>query len=82
MEPKFKPQDYIINHTSGDMGIVKGISKKKYYQFKEYYGGMFEELKPKGFELQINYQKFFDLCTDEEKKKFDTIIKENKETVA
>ena len=77
IEPKFKPQDYIINHTSGDIGIVKGVSKKKYYQFKAYLGGMFGELKPKGYELQVNYQKFYDLCTDKEKEKIDTAIKKS-----
>lgn len=76
IEPKFQKGDYIINRTCGDMGIVKGITKKGYYQFEEYYGSMFKELKNKGYELQINYQKFYEPCTDEEKKKLDEIIKE------
>lgn len=81
MEAIFKSGDYIINRTSGDMGIVKGVTKKGYYQFKAYYGSMFKELKDvssKNFDLQINYQKFYDLCNDEEKKKLDSIIEENK----
>jgi hypothetical protein len=76
IEPKFQKGDYIINRTCGDMGIVKGITKKGYYQFEEYYGNMFKELKNKGYELQINYQKFYEPCTDEEKKRLDKIIKE------
>lgn len=79
IEPKFQKGDYIINRTCGDMGIVKGLTKKGYYQFEAYYGGMFKQLKDvkdKNYDLQINYQKFYDLCTDEEKKKFDEILKE------
>ena len=79
VEPKFNKGDYIINHSSKDMAIVKGITKKGYYQFEEYYGGMFKQLKDlkkMPFELQVNYQKFFELCNDEEKKKLDEIIKE------
>ena len=81
MEAIFKSGDYIINRTSGDMAIVKGVTKKGYYQFKAYYGSMFKELKDvssKNFDLQINYQKFYDLCNEEEKKKLDSIIEENK----
>jgi hypothetical protein len=43
---------------------------------------MFNELKDvknKLYDLQVNYQKFFELCTDEEKKKLDDIIKEKGE---
>ncbi len=81
MKTIFKSGDYIINRTSGDMAIVKGVTKKGYYQFKAYYGSMFKELKDissKNFDLQINYQKFYDLCNEEEKKKLDSIIEENK----
>ena len=76
IEEKFKKGDYIINRRSKDIGIVKGVSAKGYYQFQVFYGGMFKHLKDEGYELQVNYQKFFDFCTDEEKKKFDDIIKE------
>jgi hypothetical protein len=76
IEPKFQKGDYIISRSCGDMGIIKGLSKKGYYQFEEYYGGMFKKLKDKGYELQINYQKFYELCTKEEKEKLDEIIKE------
>ena len=75
IEPKFKKGDYIINRKSKCVGIVKGISKKGYYQFDYFYGAMFDDLKDENYELQINYQKFFELCDDKEKKKMDDIIK-------
>ena len=81
MEAIFKKGDYIINKTSGDMAIVKGVTKKGYYQFEAYYGNMFNQLKDVknyNYDLQINYQKFYDLCNEEEKKKLDDLIKENK----
>ena len=82
IEPKFKPQDYIINHASGDMAIIDSLTKKGYYTFKAYYGKMFDslkDLKNYKYELQVNYQKFWDLCTDEEKKKLDDIISNERE---
>jgi hypothetical protein len=78
IEPKFQKGDYIINRTCGDMAIVKGITKKGYYQFEAYYGNMFKQLKDvkdKNYDLQINYQKFYELCDENEKKKLDEIIK-------
>ena len=78
IEPKFQKGDYIINRTCGDMAIVKGVTKKGYYQFDAYYGGMFKQLKDvkdKNYDLQINYQKFYELCDENEKKKLDEIIK-------
>lgn len=78
IEPKFQKGDYIINRTCGDMGIVKGLTKKGYYQFEVYYGDMFKQfkdVKDKNYDLQINYQKFYDLCDENEKKKLDEIIK-------
>ena len=78
IEPKFQKGDYIINRTCGDMAIVKGVTKKGYYQFEAYYGGMFKQLKDvkdNNYDLQINYQKFYDLCDENEKKKLDEIIK-------
>ena len=78
-EPKFKPGDYIINRTSGDMAIIHSITPKNYYHFNVYYGNMFREFKDvknKLYDLQVNYQKFYDLCNDEEKKKLDELIKE------
>ena len=83
VEPIFKPGDYITNRTSGDLAIVDKVTPKNYYRFKAYYGNMFHELKDvknKYFELQVNYQKFYDLCNEEEKKKLDKIIKNEKET--
>jgi hypothetical protein len=61
------------------MGIIKGVTSKGYYKFKAFYGGMFKELKnveDSNYDLQINYQKFYELCTEEEKKKLDKIIAE------
>ena len=85
VEPIFKPGDYIINRSSDDMAIIDKVTPKNYYHFKEYYGGMFHELKnvsDKSYDLQVNYQKFFDLCTEEEKKKLDEIIKNEKNSKA
>ena len=82
IEPIFKKGDYIINHTSGDMAIIDSVTPKNYYHFKAYYGSMFDELKDvknKLNDLQINYQKFYELCNEEEKKKMDEIIKEKGE---
>jgi hypothetical protein len=82
IEPKFKPQDYIINRVSGDMGIVKGITKRGYYQFSAFRGGMFKDLKDVknlNYDLQVHYQKFYDICTEEEKKELDDLIKEKGE---
>lgn len=81
VEPKFKPGDYITNRKSGDLAIVKGVTKKNYYQFEAYYGAMFGELKDvkdKLFDLQVNYQKFYELCNEEEKKKLNEIIEKSK----
>ena len=82
IEPIFKEGDYVINRDTGDFAIVKGVTKKGYYQFKTYYDAMidiFKDLKTSSYELQINYQKFFNLCTEEEKKKFNDLIKEKGE---
>ena len=79
VEPIFKSGDYIINRTSGDMAIIDKVTPKNYYHFTTYYGNMFHEFKDvknKLYDLQVNYQKFFDLCNDEEKKKLDELIKE------
>ena len=79
--PKFKQNDYIINRTAGDMAIVKGVTSRGYYQFEAYYGNMFKDLKDvknKNYDLQVDYQKFWDFCTSEEKSKLDRIIEESK----
>jgi len=81
MEAIFKKGDYITNPTSGDLAIIKGVTKKNYYQFEAYYGKMFNELKDVKnplFDLQVNYQKFYRLCNEEEKNKLNEIIKSNK----
>ena len=82
IEPKFKKGDYIINRTNGDMAIVKGITKKGYYQFEAYYGNMFHKLrdvKNYNYDLQINYQKFYEICDEKEKNRLDEIIKKGGE---
>ena len=82
IEPKFKQNDYIVNHASGDLAIVSHLDKKGYYHFKVYYGAMFKNLKDvkdPNFSLQINYQKFYELSNDEEKKQLDEIIKKSEE---
>lgn len=82
IEPIFKKGDYIINHTSGDMAIIDSVTPKNYYHFKAYYCSMFNELKDvknKLYDLQVDYQKFYELCNEEEKKKMDEIIKEKGE---
>lgn len=77
MEPIFKAGDYITNKSSGDIAIVKGVTKKCYYEFKAYYSSMLNELKdvsdPK-HNLQIHYQKFFELCGEDERQKINTLI--------
>ncbi len=82
-EPKFNKGDYITNRDgSGDLAIIKGISKKNYYEFKVYYDNMFhkfKDLKNMNYSLQVNYQKFWDLCTNEERDKLDVLIKEKSE---
>lgn len=78
IEPKFKKGDYIINHNAGDIAIVDKVTPKNYYQFKAYYDNMLhklKDLKKYNYELQVNYQKFWDFCTDDEKKKLEDIIK-------
>ena len=80
IEPKFQLGDYIINRSAGDMAIVDKITKKGYYHFKVYYGNMFNELKDAKNplnDLQINYQKFWDLCNDDEKNNLNEIIISN-----
>ena len=84
IEPKFQKGDYIINRSANDFAIVKGITKKGYYQFSTYYEGMFERFKDLdryAYELQMNYQKFWDFCNNEEKEKLNDLIKEKRENV-
>lgn len=83
IEPKFKKGDYCINRNAGDIAIVKGLTKKGYYQFEQYYDSMLNKLKDLAkynYELQVNYQQFWDLCNEQEKNKLDKIIKENEKT--
>lgn len=81
IEPLFSKGDYITNKSAGDIAIVKGVSKKGYYQFEAYYGAMFDELKDLKkytYELQVNYQKFWEICDEKEKEKMDKLIEERK----
>lgn len=75
IEERFKKGDYIINRTCGDMAIYDKLDSKGYMHFKRSYSAMFKELRDiKAYTLQINYQTFYNLCNDDEKKKFDEII--------
>ena len=79
MEPKFDKGDYIVNRWANNYAIVDSVTKKGYYHFKVYYDESYDELrdtKDKMSDLQVNYQKYWDFCTDEEKVKVDTILKE------
>lgn len=79
-EIKFKQGDYIINRSGGDMGVFDKLDKKGYMHFKMFYGGMLKYFKDvKTYTLQINYQKFFDLCSEEEKNKLDKLYAEYKQ---
>lgn len=74
MEEKFKQGDYIINRNCGDMAVYDKVDKKGYMHFSKYYGGMFKELKDTSkFTLQLNYQKFYELCNESEKNKLDMV---------
>lgn len=77
-EEKFKKGDYIINRHCGDMAIYDKTDKNGYMHFKYYYGAMLHSFHDiKKYTMQINYQKFYELCNDEEKLKFDEIIKKS-----
>lgn len=78
-EEKFKRGDYIINRKCGDIAVYDKCDSKGYMHFKYYYGKMFDVLKDcTKWNLQVNYQKFYDVCNDEEKAKLDEIIKEGR----
>lgn len=78
-EEKFKKGDYIINRSCGDMGVYDKCDNKGYIHFKYYYGKMFNVLKDcEKWNLQLNYQKFYELCDDKEKEEMDFIIKEGR----
>jgi len=82
-EPKFKKGDYIINRRAKDMAVYDKVDKKGYMHFKYYYGGMLEKLKDVStYTMLINYQDFYDFCTEEEKKKLDDIIEQDKKEKA
>lgn len=74
-EEKFKNGDYIINKKCGDMAVYDKCDSKGYMRFKHYYGKMFNVLKDcSKWNLQVDYQKFYEICTEEEKEKMDEII--------
>lgn len=80
-EEKFKNGDYIINRRCGDMAVYDRCDQRGYMHFKHYYGKMFDVLKDcTKWNLQVNYQKFYEKCNDEEKSKMDMIIKEGRYT--
>lgn len=72
MEPRFKKGDYMINRSSGDIGIVDSI-KKNYYHFKAYYRGMTRKVESYDVTLQVYYDQFYEPCTDDEKKIIDDL---------
>lgn len=76
----FKKNDYIVSPASGDMAIYDKVDKSGYMHFKEYYSNMLKSFKDvKKYPLQINYQKFFRLCSKDEKDLLDNLLK-NKNT--
>ncbi len=76
IEEKFKKGDYIVNRSAGDMAVFDKIDKKGFMSFKIYYGSMFSHVKSKDYTLYSYYQKFFDICNEEEKAIFDYIIED------
>lgn len=76
---KFKKGDYIINRKCGDIAVYDKCDDKGYMHFKHYYGDMFKKLKDcKVYTMQINYQKFYDLCNEEEINKMNELVKNEK----
>lgn len=76
IEEKFKKGDYIISHHCGDMAVYDKIDKKGYMHFKYYYNAMFHSFNNvKEYTMQINYQKYYDLCSEAEKEVLDKLIK-------
>jgi hypothetical protein len=76
-DKNFKKGDYIINRTSGDIAILEKYDDRGYMHFKHYYGAMFDSLKDcKKYTMHNSYQKFYDLCNEDEKKKMDGMVKE------
>lgn len=74
-EEKFKNGDYIINRKCGDMAVYDKTDKNGYMHFKYYYGKMFDSFHDvKKYTMQINYQKFYELCNDDEKNRMDDLI--------
>ena len=79
IEEKFKKGDYIISHHCGDMAVYDKIDKKGYMHFKHYYNAMFHSFNNvKEYTMHINYQKYYDLCSEAEKEALDKLIKDYK----
>ena len=80
IEPKFQKGDYIINRACNDMAVYDKLDSKGYMHFKHHYNNMFHRFSdPKKYTLQVNYQKFWDMCTEEETEKLDELVKTEKE---
>ena len=75
---EYKEGDYIISHASGDMGVFNKIDKKGYVHFKKYYDCMFEYIKGDEYNFHMNFLKFFEPCNEEEKKKMNEILEDEK----
>lgn len=77
MEEKFRKGDYIVNRNCHDMAIYDKVDAKGYMHFKEYYSHMFKKFKDtKAYTMQINYQKFYELCDEAERSKLDSLLVE------
>lgn len=81
MECKFKEGDYIIHRTVGDMMVLKKVDEKGYMHFSYYYCTWDKDMVQRNGNntMQLNYQKFLDLCNEEEKALMDVRIEEYKE---
>lgn len=81
VECKFKDGDYIMHPSVGNMMVLKKVDDKNYMHFSYYYSASDKCMIKKDGDntMQVNYQKFLRLCTDEEKALMDKYIEEDKE---
>ena len=80
VECKFNVGDYIIHRTVGDMMVLKKVDEKGYMHFSYYYCNWDKGMVNRNGNntMQVNYQKFLDLCNDDEKALMDKYIEEYK----
>lgn len=80
IEEKFKNGDIIVCNGCKDMAVYDKVDKKGYMHFKKYYCRMKQTfIDVKKYTLQINYQKFWHVATDDEEEKFKGFEKDEKE---